>query len=140
MKKTIVYIDDEFFLPKMESKIDIIKEIGVEIVGIDSVELALRTIERLPKVDLVILDIIMPSGDLYSLEETNGGTTTGLRLLEDIRKKNTEIPIMLISIKRKANLDRIDSIIRDFKVSAFIEKQATSATEISNEIKKILNL
>lgn len=139
--KKVIYIDDEIFSPKMDSKIEIISdEIGVEIIRIDSVENVLVNInEHIKETALIVLDIIMPYEDVYSADETNGGTTTGLRLLEDIRHKFPNIPIILISIKRKHNLENIDNIISKYQVSEFVEKQAVSAVDISNIIKRFLN-
>jgi len=48
--------------------------------------------------DLILLDIMMPHGKIYTKHETDSGAKTGLRLLEDIQKVYPKIPVFIITV------------------------------------------
>ncbi|MCI0564946.1 MAG: hypothetical protein MN733_41295, partial [Nitrososphaera sp.] len=64
-----------------------------------------------------------------------GGTTTGLRLLNDIRKEYDDIPIIIVSIKRRTLAPGLLSMLSTYKVSDYLEKPI-SAGELASAIKR----
>ena len=133
--KKIMYIDDEADSEKMASKFEIMEEEGIQALRITRVENVLPTLEKeIDNVQAIVLDIIMPPENLYSLDETNGGTTTGIRLLEDIRSKYKRVPIVIVSIKRRGHMEHI---IDRFKVAEYLEKPI-SASELSKTINRVI--
>ena len=121
----------------MDSKLDMIQlEVKNEIVKVESISGALEKIDNLiQQIGLIVLDIIMPHEETYTDAQTNGGTTTGLELLKDIRKKHPDVLIMIISIRRKS---KIADIIERYKVSAFLAKPI-SGTDIGKAIRQIIS-
>jgi DNA-binding NtrC family response regulator len=131
-----IYIDDEANTEKFSSKLDIMKDEGIEVIAVTTVEQALPTIRRfINTLDIIILDIIMPPDDFYTIQETNGGTTTGLRLLADIRKEFPNIPIMIVSIRRQP---MNPEILVKFNIFKYLEKPI-SASHIVEAIKDYLS-
>lgn len=134
--KKVLYIDDEVDTEKMASKFEIMAEQGIEVIKVENVESALPMIEKnLSDIGLIVLDVIMPPEDYYTLEETNGGTTTGFRLLQDIRNKYEQIPILIVSIRRK---QKAESFLQQFHIVNYLEKPI-SAADLGNSIRTILS-
>ena len=132
---TVLYIDDEADTEKFASKFDIFREGGINVIPIISVGDALPQIRDLQnEIKLIILDIIMPPHNTYTLEETSGGTETGLRLLQDIRQNFPNIPIMIVSIRRK---QVVNDVLEKFNVTKYLEKPIP-ASHILCAIKNIL--
>jgi DNA-binding response OmpR family regulator len=134
--KKVLYIDDEANLEKMASKFEIMQEEGIEVISVTRVKDVLPTLQEYKtSIGLIVLDLIMPPEDFYSLQETSGGTTTGLRLLKDIRDKYQDIPIIIVSIRRS---DFADEVLSAYKISEYLEKPI-SAFDLVTVIKNILN-
>jgi DNA-binding response OmpR family regulator len=66
----------------------------------------------------------MPPDNLYSVEETDCGTTTGFFVIRDIRKVSNNVPILICSIRRggpsRETLERLN--IKDY-----LEKPITAS-------------
>ncbi len=130
----IFYIDDEADTEKFKSKFEIMQDNFIDVIYVTTVEeVFLRLKEVKKEIDLIILDIIIPPEDYYLLEDTNGGTTTGLKILEDIRKEENAIPIMIVSIKRK---QMKDEMLRKYNVVKYLEKPL-AAIELIKAIREI---
>lgn len=137
--KKVVYIDDEVNTEKMASKFDILKEEGIEVEPIARVKEVIETLRTIKKrdgsINLIVLDLSMPPEDYYSLEETQGGSRTGFRLLEDIRAKYRDVPIIIVSIIREAD---VKEALKNHKVSEYVEKPVLTS-ELANVIKRVLS-
>jgi CheY-like chemotaxis protein len=129
----ILYIDDEADTEKMASKFEIMARMDIEVIPVTRVEEALpRIAELIDEVKLLVIDIIMPPEDVYTLEETGGGTSTGLTLLKDIRKNFENLPILIVSVRR------INEIEEQFDVTDYLEKPV-SAYKLASTIKRIVS-
>lgn len=129
----VLYIDDEGDTEKMSSKFDIMREHGINVTTVLNVGEAIPEIQRLgTSLDLILLDIIMPPESTYSLDETNGGTTTGLRLLKDIRSVRRDIPIVIVSVRR---MQMDEDLVAQYDVSEYLEKPV-SAVSVVKAIKR----
>ena len=138
MKRLIVlYIDDEADTEKFKSKCEIMREEGIDVIGVTSVRDAIPKVTELAKeIDLILLDIIMPPEDYYTLEETNGGIGTGFRLLQDIREVVKDIPIIIVSIRRK---NVVEELLKKYNIRKFLEKPL-STPQMITEIKNLFSL
>lgn len=100
----ILYIDDECGSDRFQTKVESLQASGFDVVSVASVENVMDVLEKQHRsLDAIVLDILMPPEEKYNLEETNGGTTTGLRLLRDIKGHEAykRIPVVVVSVKRK---------------------------------------
>jgi DNA-binding response OmpR family regulator len=133
--KKVFFIDDQSNSSEFESRFDIIKEQGIEILYVDNIDDVIPIFqEYVHEIGLIILDIIIPPLDKYSEDQSNGGTTTGLLLLKEIRKINKEIPIIIFSIRRKSG---IEMNFENNNVVRYLQKPIETA-ELVNYIKMYL--
>jgi CheY-like chemotaxis protein len=136
--KKILYIDDEADQEKMASKFEILKEEGIGVVPVAKVKDVLPTLSNLrDSIDLIVMDMIMPSEEFYTLEETDGGASTGFRLLVDIRNRYKNIPIIILSVRRRESSD--SEILSQYGVSGYLEKPITGS-ELARFIKKTMTI
>lgn len=134
--KNIVYIDDEANSEAMISKFEVLEEEGWKIIPVVDIKDAIPKLrEYRGNVHLIILDIIMPPKNLYTLADTNGGTKTGLKLLEDIRKEFANVPIMILSVMSKTDAEEQ---IHKYSVIEFLSKPI-DGTELAAAISNILH-
>ena len=117
---TVFYIDDEANSEKMKSKFEMLKINSINVIAEHNIKKVENRIkEIINDIDLILLDIIMPPRNYFSLEETNGGTSTGIVLLKKIRENFKDIPIIIVSIQRIASLDEI---LERYNVSGYVKK------------------
>jgi len=57
------------------------------------------------EIEAIILDIMMPYGDSFSGEETNGGTRTGARFYYKIREVLPNTPIFILTNVSDENIE-----------------------------------
>lgn len=93
MNKKILFVDDEPYF--MRAHIEALKDEGYTVDQAEDGNEALEKVE-VSEYDLIILDIIMPPGDL---ENTNAGMRTGLRIHEIIRQQlRLTTPIVFLTV------------------------------------------
>jgi CheY-like chemotaxis protein len=132
----IVLVDDEANTERMASRCELLKHTGIDVIPISRVTEVMPILDRLKEsISLIVLDMVMPPEALYSLEETKGGTATGLKLLEDIRSQYKEIPIIIVSIRRM-NI-AATAVLKKYEVSAYLEKPILTS-ELAASIKAIV--
>jgi len=91
----ILFLDDEaqssLFLEELH-------EIGLPVQAFQSVDPALEFVESgLEPLLIAVVDVMMPTGNSLSLEETNDGLLTGVFVLERIRTKHSNCIIYLLT-------------------------------------------
>lgn len=97
MNYRIALIDDELVamrIYRLELELE-----GYEVLqykSVDEIEPLIST-EKNEPIDLFIIDIVLPSGSVYSDKNPDLGLRTGLFLAQDIRKKYIDIPIILFT-------------------------------------------
>jgi CheY-like chemotaxis protein len=132
----IIYIDDEANSEKLDSKFDLLLGEGIQIIPVAYIKDALPVIKKnIDVIKMIIIDLIMPPYNYYNLEETTGGTLTGIRLLKDIREKYSDIPIMIVSVNKRETCP--EDKLKEYKVAEYLEKPV-SASEIADKIKLVL--
>jgi CheY-like chemotaxis protein len=93
----ILWIDEDIGL--LQSHYDHLKIIGHhDLVIATDPEKAIEEIDRWgDSIDVIILDIMLPVGEMFSIEEANLGLTTGVILLEQIKSKLPDVPIVVLT-------------------------------------------
>jgi CheY-like chemotaxis protein len=106
-KKTILYVDDEQWL--MEGVVDYFSK-DYNVVIAYNADLALKIIsENKQEIDLLILDVMMPQGEL--VKDPERGRTSGLELARIlIQEKKTKIPIICYTVITDRKI--IDELIK----------------------------
>ena len=101
--KVLVIDDDTMFCEPLVWRL--VQE-GYEVTYCKLVEEVLDEERKLkvPVPDLILLDIMMPRGEMYSKRETDRGGDTGLILLGDIQKVNPNIPVIIITVRKDITL------------------------------------
>lgn len=118
--KKVLYIDDEADTEKMSSMFDLLTGRGLEVEHVCDVGSVMPILAKEKgKYGVIVLDIIMPPEGVYSLAETVGGTSTGIRLLGDIRKSGIDTPVVIVSVSRRGGFE---GKFGDLNVRKFFEK------------------
>src|SRR4051812_9185246 len=130
----VIYVDEEASSEAMASKFEVMKSFGVEIRPVVHVVDVLPTLHRERDVALVILDIIMPPQLVYTLDETNGGTRTGIRLLRDIRREFPVLPVVLVSVMPR---EGSTEAIQKYQVAEYLTKPV-SGEALAAVVKRVL--
>lgn len=127
----ILFVDDDEF--GMKPFRLAIEDAGLDLRFTDSLEVALELVNsESATIQLIILDVLMPCGAVFSNEETNGGLLTGYRLLEKIQKRRPDIPIIIFSITSPSDM-KVEYASENL---SFLSKQDTMPAELVAAIKE----
>ena len=122
MAKTILIIEDDNFLQGLEATK--LKKEGYDILNASNGEEALKIVEEKKKIDLILLDLLLPGVD-------------GYMVLEKIRQEKTflTIPVIVFS-----NLSEEKDIKRATKlgISEFMVKSNFTLDELSKKVKDLI--
>ncbi|PYJ58816.1 MAG: hypothetical protein DME24_14850 [Verrucomicrobia bacterium] len=123
MAKRIVIVDDDRLLT--EAYVRALHLEGYDVRLITSVSQCKKLLQKKKhlRVDMFIVDLVMPPGKSFPGDECSGGTFTGLFLAHDLRKKYKSTPIVLYSFTSfryvTAQAKRVAKILRR---CAFVRK------------------
>lgn len=138
MTKKILYADDEPWF--VGALVDALRDDGYIVDqafnGTEVVE-KLSNKELLP--DLIVLDIIMPTGE--QIEETDGGRRTGLKVHEKIRRQlGLTIPIVFLTVVDDPGVEReIINLEKLLGVNAYaLLIKPVLPTELLEKVKSLL--
>ena len=122
MTKTILIVEDDNFLQGLEATK--LKKEGYDILNASNGEEALKIVEEKKKIDLILLDLLLPGVD-------------GYMVLEKIRQEKTflTIPVIVFS-----NLSEEKDIKRATKlgISEFMVKSNFTLDELSKKVKDLI--
>ncbi len=136
MKPLIIFVDDE---PRLIDAYIRELEFGYEVQHLSNINNLLNLLKQKSKqIKLLILDIMMPPGNILSLENTQHGLKTGLLLYETIRKDNSQLPIIIFTNVTKDEQNEIVKKINQDKKAKFLQKEDYLPFELSDEIKSFL--
>lgn len=122
MAKTIFIVEDDNFLQGLE--ITKLRKTGYDVVSAFDGDEALKTIESGQKIDMIILDLMMPKFD-------------GFKFLEKIKadEKYANIPVIVFSnLYEEADIEKTKKLgVKDFMVKANF-----TLDDLTNKIKTLI--
>lgn len=131
----IAIIDDDL---AMDTLSDGLRFRGHDAYRISSVKEALCEIDRIVSADLVILDIIMSWPEQQKRIGLTGPHTAGMEVLQEVRKRNKNLPIIVYSAVQD---NTVISAISDDPATSFISKwESPSIKELHQQINRALGL
>jgi CheY-like chemotaxis protein len=97
-KPRILFVDDD--LPRLSSLLHFFSIEGFEIFTADNAESAVRFLdEHRSELAAVVLDMIMPaSHGVFSPDNTELGYRTGIRLVEEIKRRAPDVPLVMLTV------------------------------------------
>ena len=102
MERLVLLVDDDK-LP-MKFYVKALQQKGFKVKQCLEPDSTLGFVEKkASQIDAIILDIMMPSGEVYKHEDTNEGLKTGVFLLKDIRRYCPSTPIVVLTNVKNPN-------------------------------------
>lgn len=130
----ILFVDDE--KRYMNSYVEELKLSGYEVSFQGDVDSALRFFEEnLNRINLLILDIMMPPGSSFKEVDTQLGLRTGIHFYERIREKAPNLPVMILT---NVSDPRVEERFRKENKCWFLRKEDYFPFELAEEVKKVL--
>ena len=131
----VLYVDDEAEMLAMQTTFDIMSREGIEVISLSRIDEVLPWLEgNRSGLDGIVLDVLMPPLEMYSLDETDQGVSTGVRLLRDIREKWPTIPVVIVSVRDKG---RLSHLVRKYDVAACLSKPVLG-TDLADTLRGVL--
>lgn len=133
----ILFVDDE---PRgIDSFIEELRLSGYPVISKDDIDSAEQYLQQHhDKIQLVILDIMMPPGGTLIAKDTDNGMKTGILFRNQIRSKFPDMPIILFTNFRPDA--QLKQEINDDPKSLLLQKYNYLPFELVEEIEKFLNL
>lgn len=94
--------------------------------------------ENQDKIDLLILDIMMPSGKLSGEPKINGGLRTGIVFYQKVRENNQNVPIIFLTNVSKISDPELEKEIVNNPKSKFLQKLETLPSQLIEEVNQML--
>ena len=91
----ILFIDEE--LKPIEVYIDKLKEIGHDVVHVRKLRDVLTLLSKDTRFDRVITDIMLPSGDVLDITESQGGLISGELFIKNLRELLPGVKITVLT-------------------------------------------
>lgn len=124
IKKTILYVEDELFM--MGGIVESL-EFDYEVLTARNADEAVKILKSDKKIDLIVLDIMMPSGEI--IKDVNRGKTTGVGLANYIRDNiSSKIPIICYTVyddpsaRKKLEKAKVNEIVSKERLPSYLEK------------------
>ena len=133
--RTILFIDDEKYL--LNYYIEAVEGAGYKAVFCSSADEGLAYIrDRHAEIDLIVLDIMMPTPKGAAASETNDGLDTGIWLLQQAREliEEATIPVIVLSNRSKVTLESLvaERILLPDGLVLVATKTETAASALPN--------
>ena len=130
----ILFVDDE--KRRMESYAEELRLSGYKVEIKSDVDSALDFFqENYKQIKLLILDIMMPAGNAFENVDTKYGLRTGIIFYEEIRNRNSNLPILIFTnvsneaVEKKISLD---------KKSLFLQKEDFLPFQLVDELEDFM--
>jgi CheY-like chemotaxis protein len=91
--------------------------------------------ENLKRIDLLILDIMMPPGSAFKDVDTKMGLRTGIHFYETIRETAPDLPVMILT---NVSDERVADRFRRENKCWFLRKEDYLPFELAEEVKHVL--
>jgi CheY-like chemotaxis protein len=130
----IFFVDDE--KRRMEIYIKELRLSGYEVEIESDVDSALDFLgKNHEKIELLILDVMMPAGKAFEDINTKYGLRTGISFYEKIRKENSTLPIIIFA---NVSDEEVEKKINSNCNSLFLQKEDFLPFQFVEEIKEFL--
>ena len=130
----ILFIDDE--KRRMKSYVEELELSSYQVKFISDVDSAVEYFKKYQeKVELIILDIMMPTGNSFNSSQTGNGLRTGVPFYEEIRKQKPILPIIIFTNVYDEQL--LQYIDKD-NMTLFCEKDSFIPIELATEVRNFL--
>lgn len=96
----IIIVDDNPFSMRAYKSALSLK--GFSVIVVSTVAEFLELFEKTKDIEALILDVMLPPGP-FDLHDAKDGLDTGLLLLKKIREANSELPVVLLTVRRDLN-------------------------------------
>ncbi len=130
----ILFIDDE--KREMDSYVRELELSGYQVSFQKNVDAAIDFFEgNFREIELLVLDIMMPPGEVFKNVDTEGGLTTGIHVYKRVRQRFPTLPVVILTNVTDEN------IIESFRKEAhcrFLSKEEYLPFELVDEIKEVL--
>lgn len=128
----ILFVDDE--QRRMETYVEELELSGYQVRFISDIDDAIKTFqEEQEQIELLILDVMMPGGDILESADTEFGLRTGICFYEKIRKQNSSLPIIIFT--NISDKDVAQKIEKD-ENSLFLQKEEVLAVQLVRKVKQ----
>lgn len=130
--KTILMVDDSRlamrgYQTRLSRECDVIR-------CYSAMEALAKSVGGAVKVDLLLLDVMMPP-DPYGIEETQGGLATGIFLAKDLRAQYEKVPLIFLTNVVPADIERM---ARTFASAIVIAKVECTPMCLMERVRDIL--
>lgn len=130
----ILFVDDE--KRRIEIYMEELKLSKYEVEIKSDVDSALDFLDKnLEKIELLILDVMMPTGNAFKDVDTKYGLRTGISFYNKIRNQNPTLPIMIFT---NVSDEEVEKKISSDKKSLFLQKEDFLPFQLVEEIKEFL--
>ncbi|MFN7929346.1 MAG: response regulator [Blastocatellia bacterium] len=131
----ILFIDDEDEMESFELGLKL-SEYEYQVKRVTNVDDAWEYLNcNEVQIKLIIMDIMIPPGDLFNDVDTKGGLRTGLDLLEKIREKNNSLPVIVFS---NVSDQKIISHFQRQPKCLFLRKEEEGAFTLPHKVHQLL--
>jgi CheY-like chemotaxis protein len=131
----ILFVDDEE--RRMETYIEELKAEKYMVEFKSDVDDAMHYFqENKDKINLLVLDVMMPTGKSFNDNDTDFGMRTGIFLHKEIRKNNSSLPIVILT---NVSDPEVKECIEHDSNSYFLQKEDYLPYELVEKITEILS-
>lgn len=131
----ILFVDDE--IRHTSNFVKELEECGYQISFQSDVDLALQFLEESKNdIELMILDIMMPSGKRFKDVDTDDGLRTGVHFYERAREILPELPVIILT---NASDEELGVQFRREANCWYFQKKDYLPYEVAHEVKRILS-
>ncbi len=128
----ILFVDDE--RRRMRSYVEAIELSHYQVKFESDVDDALNFFEKnCDQLKLLILDVMMPTGNSFDDEQTNDGLRTGICFYQKVRQLNRNIPVIIFTNFRNNELTNIES-----EKTLVFHKDGVLPFELASNVDRIL--
>lgn len=130
MPKTIVWIEDDTAI--IDPVVRPLERAGYEIIRLESAQEALNNISQIQNADLLLLDMILPQGDV----EIELSRYPGLDILRELRQTyHISIPVVALTVVTR---DEVRQRLHELDVADIIRKPV-KPSELKERVEQVLN-
>ena len=130
----ILFVDDEE--RPINTFMDELRLSGYDVHLETTIDGALRYFRtNLDQIQLVVLDIMMPYGEVFTAAETEGGLRTGVRMYKKLREESGQLPVIIFT---NVSAQPVEEAFADQPRCSFLKKIDCFPFEFREEVASML--